>query len=305
MKALQLVTTPRPFFDDQLAALERHGVECTTVTVPGDRGDRTPVDLLRFVRRVRRVADDSYDVVHANFGLTGPAALVQPVRPVVLTLWGTDVMGDHRAVRTLSRLSARRADAVVFPSRRLTDYLDCPHHLVQFGVDTELFRPIPRDAARATLGWDPEQPVVLFPYDPDRAVKNYPRAMDVVDRLAADADLRVVSGVPHEQVPTYMNASDAVLITSRRESGPLVVKEAAACNVPVVSTDVGFVRNVLGPVDASAVRETDAGLAAALDRVLADRRRSDGRRSAPELKADELGARLSDLYESLAVEGSA
>jgi len=299
MKALQLVTTPRPFFDDQVAALERCGVECTTMTVPGDRGDRSPADFLRFLRRVRREADDGYDVVHANFGLTGPAALAQPTSPVVVTLWGTDVMGDRWPVTALSRLSARRANAVVLPSHRLADYVDCQHRLIQFGVDTELFRPMPRAAAREALGWDDDGHVVLFPYAPDREVKDYPRAADVVDRTDADADLRVVTNVSHEEMPTYMNASDAVLITSSRESGPMVVKEAAACNVPVVSTDVGFVREVIGPVDGSEVCETDAELAAALERALADPGRPDARQQAPELSADALGERLRDLYESL------
>jgi glycosyltransferase involved in cell wall biosynthesis len=298
MRVLQLVTTPRPFFDDQVTALERRGVECTTVTVPGTRGDRSLADYLRYVHRVRTGADERYDLVHANYGLTAPAAFAHPSSPVVLTFWGSDLMGG-RWLTGLSRLAARRADAVVVPSKVLSSHLDCRHHRLPFGVDTDVFRPIPRHLARRRVGWDPDETVVLFPYSRDRPVKNHRLAERVVERIDADATLRTVSDVPHHRMPAYMNASDAVLVTSRRESGPMVVKEASACNVPVVSTDVGFVRDVLTPVDHSAVCRTETELVTMLDRMLASCGRSNGRWAADGLDVDHLGERLHALYESL------
>lgn len=304
MKVLQLVTTPRPFFDDQVQALEDAGIACTTLTVPGEPGERTPADYLRFIRHVRAEATDGYDIVHANYGLTAPAAFAQPVRPVVVTLWGSDLMGGSRLLTEMSRLAARRADAAVVPARTLSRYLDCPHYHVPFGVDTDLFRPIPRSIARKRVGWEADRNVVLFPYDPNRGVKDFPRAERVVARLQTDATLRTIGGIPHEQMPEYMNASDVVLVTSRRESGPMVIKEAAACNVPVVTTNVGFAQSVLDPVSNSAVCETDGELSEALEAVLASSRRSDGRRSAIDLDPDRVGTRLRNIYESLLQPGT-
>ncbi|QLG60396.1 glycosyltransferase [Halorarum salinum] len=304
MRVLQLVTTESPFFEKQVEALERQGVSCTTVSLPRRTGDGRSVraygDLYR--RLLSEVAG-GFDVVHANYGLVGPLALAQPRRPVVLTLWGSEIMGAAGWLDAVSAWTARRSDAVIAPSAAVSERLDCEHHVVPFGVDTDLFRPIPRDDARELLGWDRDADVVLFPYPPSRTIKNHPLAEAVVDRLPTDAELKTMDGVPYGKVPLYMNASDAVLVTSRRESGPMVVKEAAACEVPVVSTDVGFVADVLDGVEGSSVcssrEELVDGLAAALE--------SDGPangRAGPDvpdvLGLDRMGERLVDVYRSAA-----
>lgn len=299
MRVLNLVTTPRPFFDGQVETLERKGVECDTVSIPRPDGreTRSVTDYLKFYPTALANSLSGYDVIHANYGLTAPFALAQPKRPVVLTLWGTDLMSDRAWLSQLSRGAARLADAVVLPSETMSRRLEESHTVIPFGVDTEQFRPMPRDDAREHLGWDPDQTVVLFPYDPSRDVKDYPRARELVDAADIDAQLKIVSGVPYDEMPYYMNASDALLLTSKRESGPMVVKEAAACNLPVVSTDVGFARDVLSGVSNSAVATTNDELVAALERVLESPDRSDGRESIDGLSLDAMGERLIDVYE--------
>ena len=301
MRALHLITSTRSFFEQQVLTLEERGVECTVIGVPGDyraESPRTPLDYLRFYPEVlSQVRTGEYDLVHANYGLVAPFALAQPTRPVVLSLWGTDLMSEMRWLRRLTRFGARHADAVVVPSPAMSRRLDVDHELIPFGIDTSLFRPIPRDEARAQVGWKTDRPIVLFPYDPERAVKDFPRAKRIVDRANADVEIRTVTGVSHDRMPYYVNASDVLLVTSKRESGPLAVKEAAACNVPVISTDVGFVRETIEGVENCAVSETDAGLAAALEYVVEDSGRSDGRDVIDELGLDTMGDRLVDLYE--------
>lgn len=301
MKVLQVTNAESPFFQTQLDALTSAGVEYT-VTAPatGSDGDRAPMDYVRWMPAVRRQGGNGFDVVHANYGLTGPVALAQSTRPFVLSLWGSDVMGESRVVDRVSRFAADRADAVIAPSRALQSALDTDSTLVPFGVDMDRFRPMDRAAAREELGWPQDEDVALFPYDPAREVKNYPLAADVVDRVTDDVTLRTVSGVDYERMPTYFNASDLVLVTSEREAGPMVVKEAAACNVPVVSTDVGFVRNALDDVENAYVDETTTELAAGVERVLAtDDRRSSGRDSADVISIEEMGARLRAVYDDV------
>ena len=300
MRVLQLATSPRSFFEQQVETLESQGVECTTLTVPrAADGSRSAREYLRYEARVlQAVAAEEFDLVHANYGLVAPFAFAQPVRPVVLTLWGSDVMGEAGWLKALSRAAASRSDAVIAPSRPVERAVDVPTTRVPFGVDTDRFRPVDRDAARAELGWETDGRVVLFPYPPSREVKNYPLAEAVVSSLPSDAaaELRIMSGVPHERVPLYMNASDAVLVTSRRESGPMVVKEAAACNVPVVASDVGFVREVLADVAQSHVCETEAEFVDALTAVLRDGGRADGRGRVDGLGLARMGERLREVY---------
>ena len=299
MDVLQLVTTEAPFFEKQVEVLEERGVTCTTLSIPkGDNPKRSIASYGAFYRQVLGSVRDDFDLVHANYGLVGPFALAQPRRPVVLTLWGSEVMGAAQWLDAVSGWAARRADAVVVPTQSVAENVDCAHHLVPFGVDTELFRPIPRAEARQRLGWDADETVVLFPYPPSRTIKNYPLAERVVSQLPTDATLKTMSNVPYEEVPLHMNASDAVLVTSSRESGPMVVKEAAACDVPVVATDVGFTNRVLDDVEDSFVCETEAELVDALGEALRAGR-SDGREHVESAGLDRMGEGLLDVYRSV------
>lgn len=270
MRVLQVTNARSSFFENQLRALDSVGVDYDVASpATGVDGDRTALDYLRFYPDLLGTALAGYDVIHANYGLVGPLALAQPQRPLVLSLWGSDVMGDHSLVTGLSRLTAARADAVIAPSRTLATTLDDPPYIVPFGIDTEQFRPVPRARAREAVGWPQDETIALFPYEPDRAVKRYDLAESVVAAADVDVTLRTLHGVPYEEMPLYLNASDVVLVTSEREAGPMIVKEAAACDVPVVATDVGFTREVLADRPRSTVATTESALAGGLERALA------------------------------------
>ncbi|QLH77901.1 glycosyltransferase [Halosimplex rubrum] len=299
VRTLQLVTSRRPFFEQQVEVLERNGVTCTVVPVPGGSRERSLAEYARFYARVLGAARGSdIDLVHANYGLTAPAALAQPVRPVVLSLWGSDLLGRYG---TVSEQCARFADEVVVMSAEMAAALDRDSTVVPHGIDTDRFAPEPHEAALDAVGWDGDATHVLFPYDTGRAEKNYPRAERVVER-ARDAvegalELHAVSGVPHEEVPTYMNAADAMLLTSDREGSPNAVKEALSCNLPVVATPVGDVPDLLDGVDCSAVADTDAALAEALAAALAPTTEPNGRQRAREFGLERMGEGLLGVYE--------
>ena len=307
MNVLNLVSNADArFYEQQTRALERRGVACETATPPGDHLAREDVtersvgDYLRFVPRAVRESLDGYDLVHANYGLTAPMALSQVRLPVVVSLWGTDLFGRYG---WLSRLCARYCDAVIVMSEDMARALDRPCHVIPHGVDLEKFAPRPKDAARADVGWDPNARHVLFPYPPSHEVKNHARARRVVerasDRIAADAELQVVYGVPHAEVATYMNAADALLLTSDHEGSPNAVKEAMACDLPVVSTDVGDVRERLDGVSPATVSDRDDELVDGLADVLADPRPSDGRDAVRDVSLRRMGERIERVYESV------
>lgn len=300
---LSLTTTAwRSFYETQCDALETRNVDVTTLEPPNEfRAFEDEVrrrslrDYLRFQLSVLRASTGSYDLVHANYGLTAPSALAQPIRPVIVTLWGGEFIGNR--FERIIRAAIRLADEVVVPSAAMGRRVNRDHHVVPFPVDTDLFEPIPQDRARRYLGWEPDPTVVLFPSAKARYEKNYPLAERVVDQLPMDAELRAVANEPYEDMPYYLNASDAMLVTSRWESGPMVVKEAMACNVPVVSTHVGFVPDVLQGVSNSRVARSESDLASALGDVLRAGDRSDGREQVIGYGHREMGDRLLEVYE--------
>lgn len=297
LRVLQVATSNRSFFQQQVQVLEERGVECETLIVPRPRsGGRGPREYLSAYLQLLGKGLADFDIVHVNYGLIGPLGLCQPTRPVVLTLWGSDIMGAGW-LRRVSGLAAQWSDAVIAPTKPLARQLDVPYEYVPFGVDTELFEPADRDDARERVGWDTDERVVLFPYDPERPVKNHDLAQRVVSRVP-NTTLKAVSGVAYETMPDYMNASDALLVTSDHESGPMSVCEATACNLPVVSRDVGFVADVLEDVEPTGIADTEDELLATLTAVLDTDEQSNGR-AVTDRSLDRLGQDLVGVYQKV------
>jgi glycosyltransferase involved in cell wall biosynthesis len=287
-------------------SLDRRGVDYEILEVPGESVgkkagvNRSPADYLRFFPVVRRaIARGEFDLVHANYGLTAPHALAQFQLPVVLSLWGSDVNG---AFGWVSKLAAPRCDAVVVMSSQLGEQLPSEYTVLPHGIDLEQFSPMDQSAARAELGWERDAYHVLFPAPVAREEKDFPRARRVVraarENLSKPLVLQTPNGdVAHDRMPVWMNAADALLITSRHEGLPNAVKEALACNLPVVSTDVGSIHERLEPVSRSTVATTDAELVEALVGVLREGGRSNGRETVADLDVDRVAERLEGVYE--------
>jgi len=308
VRVLNLVTNDgSQFYNHQIETLESLGIETETLPVPGENqsastktlstAKRSLLDYARYVPAVLSEASASYDLLHANYGLTAPAALLQRRLPVVLSLWGSDLMGEYG---WLTKRCVPHADAIIVMSERMADAIDRDCYVIPHGVNLDRFRPAPQREAQAELEWDPDVDHVVFPYPPKRDVKNFPRAKRVFeaasDRYDSEVELHTITGVAHSDMPTYMNAADVLLLTSRREGSPNTVKEALACNLPVVATDVGDVPERLDGVEHSTVGDSDSDLVDGLVAALDADGRSNGREHVAELGLEGMGRRIADVY---------
>jgi len=217
-----------------------------TVDVVNILGYRSRLNYVKGIfDTLRKTRTTSYDVVHAHYGLTALPAWFRRDAPLVMTLHGSDVLGS-RFERRCSWLMSRFADAVIVVSEEMRQRI--PGIVIPCGVDLDLFRPFDRDDARTRLGWPPDKYLVLFPFDPRRRVKRYDLARAAVDRLTEEgirAELMTVCGVENREMPWRYSAADAMILCSDWEGSPTSIKEALACDLPVVATDVGDVREIL------------------------------------------------------------
>jgi len=117
------------------------------------------------------------------------------------------------------------------------------------GIDLSQFQPVDRFEARRALGAaDDKSPWILFAtVSDDNPVKRIPLARAAFALFAKQvpgAKLKILTGVPHDEVPLWVNACDVTLLTSAHEGWPNIIKESLACNVPFVSTDVSDLRAI-------------------------------------------------------------
>lgn len=281
-----------PFIEEQAASVRAlgHHVDLHFVERGGVRGYVESAAALRGVA-------STYDIVHGH-GLAALCTMAVNDVPVVVTFHGSDV--NKYKTRVLSALIASRADHSIYVSERLLGsalYSGKNVSVLPCGVDTALFQPLDKIECRRELGWKHDDKIALFSGSFRVAIKNAPLAREAV--LKWGGHLKELRGYDRKEVPVVMNASDALIISSFSEGSPQVVKEALACNVPIVSVDVGDVAEHLAHVSNSVLVEpTPSGLARGLAMVAGER--SDGRGYVEAMSMDEVGKKIAGLYKSIA-----
>ena len=287
-----------PIVSSQGESLKASGIEVDYLLAgPGLRGYLSAIPGIR-----RAWKRGGYDLVHAHYSLSAFAASLSGPFPLVVSLMGSDAYMSGPIRMMIRVLSRSRWNATIVKSLQMKNMLKLPEaEVIPNGVDTELFRPVSRDKARDHIGYDGSRRLVLFGSSADRTEKD-PELAQRAFAILNDpgADLRFLSGIPHGEVPWYLNAADVLLLTSKREGSPNVVKEAMACNCPVVSTDTGDVRWLAGDTPGCYITSSDpADVAAKLRAALELRGRSGGRERILSLGLDSraVAEKIRSIYE--------
>jgi len=234
---------------DQVDEVRKRGIEVDLFEFPRGRNEYLPATrrLRSLLRRQR------FDLVHAHYGLAGWVAKLAGAAPLLVTFHGTDVR--HHLVGHLSRRLAWRIDLVAGVSRALFEPEDGRPGLpavpgsavLPCGPDLSRFGPRARARARRQLGLDPEGSYLFFPANPARPEKRHDRAAAVA--ASCGAELLTGGSIEPEAMPLWLNAANAVLVTSDYEGFGMAAVEALACDVPVLSTEVGIAPYALRGVD--------------------------------------------------------
>ncbi len=253
---------------DQVEEMRKLGIEVEVFSFPRGRQYYGPA-----TRRLRRMLKrESFDLVHAHYGLVGWCALLAGARPLVVSFHGTDVR--HPVVGPISHWLAWRADLVAAVSRALFAAEDGRPGLppvpgsavLPCGPDLGRFRQMSRAEARERLGLEPGGRYLLFPADPARPEKRHDRAADLA--RACEAELLTGGAIDPDQIPLWVNAANAVLVTSDYEGFGLACVEALACDVPVLSTPVGIAPHALAGIEGALCAPFDLDIWTAAARPL-------------------------------------
>lgn len=229
-----------PFIVEQVEALKNCGCELDYLGLQG-KGVIGYLKNLPLLKQKIRVF--SPDVIHAHYGLSGLLANLQRNVPVVTTYHGSDI--NDKKVLPFSKVAMHLSAWNVFVSRKTLEIVKPKKKcsLLPCGIDLSDLQLTEKNEARKTMGLEPEKRYVLFSGSFDNEVKNAPLAKEAIAHLHdKNIELLELKGYLREEVTLLMCAVDVFLMTSRSEGSPQVIKEALACGCPIVSVDVGDVR---------------------------------------------------------------
>ena len=309
-----------PFVEEQARALQLQGCDVVFFGVQG----KGIIGYLRCLPALKRaIKQHQPDLIHAHYGLSGVLANLQRRVPVVTTYHGSDINKPNilRFSKIAMRLSAhnifvsqRNVTLALSPNSLITYRLKKRYTLLPCGVNL----PLPwcelqtQWVEQLTLNqWVQEKlnagvKHVLFAGAFNNAVKDPELAKAVINELASEGvkvELIELKGYNRDQVNALMYNCDTLLMTSKTEGSPQVIKETMACGCPIVSVDVGDVAERVSGVEGCYVVSSrePAAIAKALQQSLAFSGKTNGRQRIIEMGLSniQVAERLMAIYKQL------
>jgi teichuronic acid biosynthesis glycosyltransferase TuaC len=288
------------FVQQQVVSLQREGVEVDVLHVDAKKSKW--LYLWSFVPLQKQVLTHRYDLVHAHYVFAGVVARSQFRFPVVVTHHGEEAFYSWQA--HLCRLISRLVDKTIVVTEQMKESIGLESSaVIPCGVDFDMFKPIDKRWAREQTGLPADRKLVLFVGDYTKRLKRIDIVQDAVAQLKAkgmDVDLVVAYKQTYEKIPLYMNACDVMVLPSEREGSPQVVKEAMACNLPVVSVDVGDVPDILAGVEGCHISPRDpTSIAGKVALILERCDRTNGREKTRRYESSSIARRIIKVYEEV------
>jgi len=259
--------------------------------------------LIHIFKLRRYLSQQKFDIIHAHYVWSAIVAVSQRFVPVVATFHGSD----------LNRLESRIiSNVIVYPlasrcivvNEKMRKYILSKKTVcIPCGVDIELFKPVEKNFARNTLNMKSDIHYILFCSSFNRKEKNAELAKKAVSLLKnRNVILIEFKGYTRDQAVLLFSAVDLLLMTSLYEGSPQVIKEAMACNCPIVSTDVGDVKYVIGETANCYICNYDPfEIASRIDLLLSNQFRTDGRERIIKLglTIDIIANKINNIYEQI------
>jgi teichuronic acid biosynthesis glycosyltransferase TuaC len=287
---------------NQALSLIEQGIDVIHFHIKG----KGAIGYLKNIPKLRaELKSGNYDIVHAHYAFSGFMSTLGGCKNLIVSLMGSDVYTSI-IIRLFSRVFYTFFwGATIVKTKKMSLLLKMPDaFIIPNGVDLNRYKIISKISARAHIGYSGNKKLVIFVSDPKRKEKNFGLAKLSVEHLGrTDIELLQVFNVPNKEIPFYMNSADVLLLTSKYEGSVNVVKEAMACNLPIVSTDVGDIKeNLLSVRGCYVCKSEPNSLAEGLKKALLMEDRTNGRERIISLKLDSgsIAKKIIAVYEQIA-----
>ena len=283
-----------PFVKEQAESLVKEGILIDFFLI---KGKGIFGYLKNYFFLLKRIKNKEYDLIHAHYGLSGLLAVMQISIPVVITFHGSDINMKKNYI--FSRLASNLSASNIFVHENLPAKLKIykrSQNIIPCGYDNNVFFHIKQKNAKKILGWDKDTRHIVFSSAFDNKVKNAPLAKSVTSKIP-NCQLVELKGYNKEQVNLILNACDLLLVTSYSETGPIIVKEALACDCPIVSTDVGDVSKIIRNVPYTYISSYDPkDIRTKIDLILSNPIKINGRKAVKNFELDVIASKVKNVY---------
>lgn len=249
------------FVKEQIESLQQIGVDCDIYFSNGKENGGMKAHRASITKVRKLLKENRYDVIHCHHSISALILLLSGCAffKKCVVSYQNDPTREFGGKKLFWLLYPFFNKIIVKNPSHYLKYRKVVY--LPNGTNSEFFKPMDKNQCRAKLGWESDKHYILY-MDSNkgtRTQKRHDRYMEVLDILKKDFNNIVsveLSNTPRELIPIYMNACDLHLMTSDFEGSPNSVKECLCCNTPVVSTDVGNVREMIGDIPGCYVDDT-------------------------------------------------
>lgn len=204
--------------------------------------------LKHYKKLKNKINEFKPDIIHAHYGLSGLFANLQRRIPTVTTFHGSDI--NITRLNIINIITIFLSKYNIFVSEELYQksiYKSLKSSIIPCGVDIDFFKPIDKNSLIEKWKFDSQKIYILFSSAFTNTIKNYTLASQALEHIDNKKIILLeLSGYSRIEVLELINTVDLVLLTSISEGSPQFIKEAMACNKPIVSTNVGNIKWLFG-----------------------------------------------------------
>jgi glycosyltransferase involved in cell wall biosynthesis len=256
--------------------------------------------ISNFSKLKKKIKEFCPDIIHAHYGLSGFFANWQRRVPVVTTYHGGDVNYDRS--RPFSRLAIKLSAYNIFVSEKLMlkARAKAKYMIQPCGLDLSIFHPVDKEKARKKMGLDPQRRYILFSSSFSNPIKNARLAKEAIALSGSGNHLIELMDYSRREVMLLLNACDVALLTSFSEGSPQFIKEAMACNCPIVTTNVGSVEEIIDHTEGCYISSFNANdVSDKINHALREGKRTNGSEKVAHFDNEIIANRIIAVYKEL------
>ena len=247
----------------------------------------------------------SYELIHAHYSFSAfIVSLTLTKIPIVVSLMGSDAFEKYFYKHLIKIFSLLFWKEVIVKSSQMKTQIGLKDAIIiPNGVNLKKFRIINKSIAKKKVNFN-ENKHIIFIANQTKFEKNIKLAEEAFSLIQDEKiELNIVfdkNGIDHNKIPYFINAADVLLLTSLWEGSPNVIKEAMACNCPIVSTDVGDVKMIISGTKGCYITSMSSeDIANKLTLALNFNGRTNGRENIAHLESSKIADKIIKIYNKM------